>query len=423
MNERNSGTRPFRLLRFLHVRWPFMANFYSLSKLGFPFMLPDFRASAMRRLRARARREIFAHHPPVRRWLERMTMTLSWPFGALVDTVYNLRISGAFDHPRSFPDLMVRAGHMLTLALFENVPPFEYVAYRLNEPWRRERASEYLYWSEDNIFRVLNNRNGADNDDVQDKGRFADICRQHGLPCIPTLAIYRGGRQIFPDAPFIPSQPALWVKDLAGSRGSGAGQWRRQEGDYTYAGRGIATPEELADSWRKQNCIIQPVIDNHPDLACLSDGTLAEIRIITGVDPEGNAQLITHQMTIPWGGFANRPFSVLGILDDDGRISRAISGDGKPVERHPETGAPIAGTVVPFWREARELVSRAHGQAFSHFVFLGWDVAITAEGPVLIETNSNPGVFHHQFADDIPLGHTVFATIASRHFERAETCD
>ena len=421
MFERAPRKRPFMLSRFLYRRCEPLGNLYSLSKFGFPFMPPGSSTSPMRRLRAHARCAKFAHHPPLHRWLARTVMLFAWPFGALVDTVCNLFYS---DCPRNLPALLSRGTHMLALALRENVMPLEYIIYRLYEPERRGRASEYLYWSEDNIFRFLNERNGANNDDVQDKARFADICRQHGLPCIQTLAVYRGGKQVFPDTPFLPDQPCLWVKDLAGKQGSGAGKWRLRDGMYHDTAGRSRSPEELVAAWCKRGCIVQPCLNNHPQLDCLSgsDGTLADIRIISGIEPDSRVHLITHQITLPWGGFANRPRSAMGLLDDEGRIVRTLYTDGKPVERHPETGAVFAEVVVPWWREAQELVSRAHSQAFPRFVFLGWDVAITAEGPVLIETNSGPGVLHHQLLDDIPLGHTAFPMIANQYLTKTERC-
>lgn len=419
MVERVPRKRPFGIARLLHRHCGPLGKLYSLSKFGFPFMPPDACASPMKRLRGSARKAVHAHRPPLQRWLVRMVMTLTWPFGALADTILSLRLSAL---PLSFPARLSFGAHMWLLALRENVPPLEYGLYRLYEPTRRGRAGEYLYWSEGNIFRFLNALSGADNDDVQDKGRFAEICRVHGLPCIPTLAIFRGGRQVFPDIPFLPSQPCIWVKDLAGKQCSGAGKWRLQEGGYHDAAGRTRSSEELVSSWRKRDCIVQPCLGNHPELASLScaDGTLADIRIITGIEPDGTVHLITHQITLPWGGFANRPRSVMGLLDDEGRIVRTLYATGEAVERHPETGAVFADVVVPWWREARELAMRAHRQAFPRFVFLGWDIAITADGPVLIETNAGPGVLHHQLLDDMPLGRTAFPMIAHQYLEKAE---
>lgn len=371
----------------------------------------------MRLLRARARRAMYAQQPALKRWLARSVMVLTWPVGALVDTIINVR---QMEQPQNFAAKLAHGAHMLALALRENVPPLEFRLYRLHEPERRAWASEYFYWSETEIFRFLNASNGAENDDVQDKSRFANICRRQGLPCIPTLAVYRDGKQVFPDEPFLPNQPDLWVKDLAGQQGSGAARWRWQEGGYQNAAGTTRTPAELVAAWRKRNCIVQPCLHNHPALDAVSTGgTLADIRLVTGIEPDGKVHLITHQITLPWGGFANRPHSAIGLLDDDGRIVHTQYTNRNPVERHPETGAAFAEMIVPWWREAQELVCRAHQQAFPRFVFLGWDVAITAAGPLLIETNSGPGMLHHQLLDDMPLGHTIFPMIAKQYFSES----
>jgi hypothetical protein len=75
---------------------------------------------------------------------------------------------------------------------------------------------------------------------------------------------------------------------------------------------------------------------------------------------------------------------------------------------------PIAGIEIPFWHESVELVVRAHAMAFAKFVFLGWDVALTKEGPLLLETNSGWGAIFHQMLDG-PLGYTPFSRIVAQH--------
>jgi hypothetical protein len=59
------------------------------------------------------------------------------------------------------------------------------------------------------------------------------------------------------------------------------------------------------------------------------------------------------------------------------------------VRHHPTTGAPIRGKRLPCWDEVKQLAVRAHG-AFRPRVLIGWDIAITNEGPVIIEGNRGP---------------------------------
>src|SRR5690606_10909580 len=55
-------------------------------------------------------------------------------------------------------------------------------------------------------------------------------------------------------------------------------------------------------------------------------------------------------------------------------------------EHHPDTGVCFEGFTLPYWNDTTNLVLRAH-QAFPELGVIGWDVAITEQGPVLIEAN------------------------------------
>jgi hypothetical protein len=46
---------------------------------------------------------------------------------------------------------------------------------------------------------------------------------------------------------------------------------------------------------------------------------------------------------------------------------------------------------VPQWAEACDLARRAH-RAFDDRVVIGWDIGLTADGPVVVEGNSRPDV-------------------------------
>ncbi len=58
-----------------------------------------------------------------------------------------------------------------------------------------------------------------------------------------------------------------------------------------------------------------------------------------------------------------------------------------PFRRHPVTGQETVGEVLPLWSEVRALAERASA-AFVPLRTVGWDIAITAGGPLLIEGNA-----------------------------------
>ncbi|MBN1186919.1 MAG: hypothetical protein JXB49_31875, partial [Bacteroidales bacterium] len=58
---------------------------------------------------------------------------------------------------------------------------------------------------------------------------------------------------------------------------------------------------------------------------------------------------------------------------------------------HPDSEIIFEGYPVPYLDEAIDLCIRAHRLLYFNFV-VGWDVAITDEGPVIVEANENPGI-------------------------------
>ena len=76
-------------------------------------------------------------------------------------------------------------------------------------------------------------------------------------------------------------------------------------------------------------------------------------------------------------------------------------------DRHPQTGQPIAGRRLPRWEDVIALGVKAHEQ-FEGFHSIGWDIAITSDGPLLIEGNHDWGVRFIQYQGPTPLGRTRF---------------
>ena len=378
----------------------------------------------VRRLRHQIRRAMFARHPVWRRALLRTSMTLGWPLGAVWEAGHQLIRMPVADRPTRAWGWISRGADMLAQAWSNNVPPRNYVAYRLHDPHRRDRIARNFYEPELAVMMAhLNQLAGAVGDDVQDKARFAELCRAHGLPCIPTLAVFRNGSQSVPSSPFLPDASDLWVKDLAGSRGSGAARWRRQDAEYRHAWDGAScSPAALVAQWAQADCIVQPCLENHPSLAPLSDGSLVVFRIITGIDRVGCVTVVDAMAQLPYGGPAGR--QIFAALGEAGDLRSPRLRGRHPIADHPDTGAVLAGAVVPFWRDAIDLVVRAHGDVpeFAHFIFLGWDVAITDAGPLLIETNHGWGEFNHQLGDGVPLGDTALTQIALEHLEGGSRC-
>ncbi|NND61245.1 MAG: hypothetical protein HKN49_13355, partial [Gammaproteobacteria bacterium] len=74
-------------------------------------------------------------------------------------------------------------------------------------------------------------------------------------------------------------------------------------------------------------------------------------------------------------------------------------------QQHPDHGAAIKNVQLPYWAEAKAL-SEACLAAFPRLRFAGLDIAIGAEGPVIIEMNVSPAREGATFVD-IPSGRVI----------------
>ncbi|MET1028099.1 MAG: sugar-transfer associated ATP-grasp domain-containing protein [Dongiaceae bacterium] len=85
------------------------------------------------------------------------------------------------------------------------------------------------------------------------------------------------------------------------------------------------------------------------------------------------------------------------------------------VDAHPANGAPIQGRILPHWQDALALVRAAHGRAFSDRAMLGWDIAITDKGPMIVEGNGGPDLDIIQCVCGIPVGYDRFGELMVEH--------
>lgn len=79
------------------------------------------------------------------------------------------------------------------------------------------------------------------------------------------------------------------------------------------------------------------------------------------------------------------------IISEQGIINKpAIDKEGTIYEVHPITKTPIVGFKIPYFEEAIEMCKKA-SSIIEEVGLVGWDIAITNKGPVMIEGNQLPG--------------------------------
>lgn len=172
---------------------------------------------------------------------------------------------------------------------------------------------------------------------------------------------------------------------------------------------------EFLDSAR--GMIVQPRLRQHSRLQALYPHAVNTVRIDTLHVDDGwisNAALLK----LGWGGGvvdnASHGGLAVGIDLESGRLQPV--GRQKPkfstrtYDRHPDTGVAFRDVVLPHWDLLRETVAKA-AEAMLPLRSIGWDVAITEDGIVLLEANDSWGIYIFQSGWG-GLGETVLGRMA-----------
>ncbi len=145
----------------------------------------------------------------------------------------------------------------------------------------------------------------------------------------------------------------------------------------------------------KGQVLVEEAIVQHPYLAAYCAGTVNTTRLVSYFD--GNDVHIVSRVQkfgrgavsdqFTWGGFFT-------MLDHDGAsVGRGHSGKNNTFYSvHPDSGLSIVDFRVPLWDEVVALIDRA-ARVVPEVPYVGWDVAVTEKGPVLIEGNWIPGLY------------------------------
>jgi hypothetical protein len=298
----------------------------------------------------------------------------------------------------------------------------EFYRFRLHDAGSELDAARFLSERRMTLFNLMGYAHlGVCTDKMWDKSRFADLCREYRLPVIPTIAVVEDDRVIWGPGRGDGGLPAadLFTKPVLGSLGRGVSRWNWHSGVYVNESRQRFSSDALLDRLREGarggSILVQPLVQNSGPLLHLGLGALSTLRVLTARRCDGSPELQRSVLRMPTGSNLADNFAAKGIAAPveigSGEIGAAVSKSvegairGESFARHPDTGQRIAGVRIPAWAEVRDLCESAH-RRFPEFHSVGWDVAITADGPLLLEGNHNPDPVVAQQPGLSPLGNT-----------------
>ena len=183
--------------------------------------------------------------------------------------------------------------------------------------------------------------------------------------------------------------------------------------------------------WREGRLFIDGSESSLPDMKRLTDGvgtgyvisekiaqgdwsaqffseTLNTIRITTGTSARGHKVCflaatfkVGVSETVPTDNFkGGRGGWACGVdlaTGELGRLTHYDAANGARVEsdEHPESGVRVSGETIPDWPLVKTTVSRL-ASLLPHPGIVGWDIALTPAGPMVVELNTAPHIDIHQ---------------------------
>lgn len=247
---------------------------------------------------------------------------------------------------------------------------------------------------------------------ADDKLRFFQHCRVHGIGTPPVLALITATPDDGNDVPHAYSPAALarllppgayFIKPGNGSHGEGAFSLRVTGSQLRWSGKAGSYADFFDDCLvalrHTDALIVQPKLVNHEHIVEFTSARgLSTIRVVTvrsgdGIDIIGACMRIivgeSEVDTFRHGAAGNLVAAIdvaSGILSTGRGSSSTAWPKMRDAVHHPVSRIGIPGFKLPFWDDVIALTKLAHASV-GGLQTVGWDVAITDNGPVIIEAN------------------------------------
>jgi len=209
-----------------------------------------------------------------------------------------------------------------------------------------------------------------------------------------------------------PSYNSLFIKRTYGSYG----------GDQVFkiTPPQLATDHELIDKLYseviKSGFLFQETVKQHPELDKLNPSCINTIRFDTFIDKEGKVEIMSAYLRMSTSNKHVDNIASGGCLVSIGLQSGKLKKEGYPGFSangivvhtfHPVTKTVFEGYSIPYFSEAKEMVLRA-ASLMPGLRLVGWDMAISESGPVLIEGNSDYNMIGNDLAEGGFLTNATF---------------
>ncbi|BBN82626.1 hypothetical protein PA25_26110 [Pseudoalteromonas sp. A25] len=230
------------------------------------------------------------------------------------------------------------------------------------------------------------------------------------LPTSPIIGMKKGRGFVTPDGQFHSSKEFLevirqsntdkvFVKPVSGCGGKGILILKKEVNKLSLDGKEF-TYEDL--DRLEADYVIEPKIIQTAYLDSVYPNSVNTLRAVTCRDPSGVVRLIA--VTLRMGTHGKEVDNsaqgglLIGINLDTGKPIRDYAGYEYGCEKlysHPDSGFNFCDLFIENWCSIKaDIVDFAKKMTLYNLV--GWDVALTKDGPIVIEANTKFGIDHSQ---------------------------
>lgn len=186
-----------------------------------------------------------------------------------------------------------------------------------------------------------------------------------------------------------------YIKSIGGECGDGVYHIKTQEGNIELDAKNISA-EELLSTLGVGKYLIQETLSQHPKISAIHPKAVNTIRLETIYNKATNTiEILPPLLRVGtgnnnvdnWamGGLAIGIDTEKGVLNKYGFYK---PGYGTKESIHPVTKVVFDGYEIPYFQEALTIAKTFHSY-LNDIHSIGWDIAITEDGPCIIEGNDN----------------------------------
>ncbi len=242
---------------------------------------------------------------------------------------------------------------------------------------------------------------------LRNKSLFSDLGSFWGFPVVKDLAKYTKGALM--DTSYVSLEELLgdrkhvFVKPIDAKKGKGIFSIDEEGSGFVVNGNPKTQTELIGlmrDLSNEQELIIQDKVVQHPSLSILHKESVNTLRVVTinhlHSSSANDIVYVGAELRVGCGESQTDNISAGGIkigVNEDGKLHKFgfyRKPYGTKTTTHPDSKIVFENYQIPYFEEAVNRCKAFHAK-LKEIHLVGWDVAITENGPVFIEGNDSCG--------------------------------